>query len=114
MFENLAEKSDDKLDLKKSRGGVADIEFIVQMLVWSNAHQCNELTEHPDNVRLSESARSLGLISDEMKRSLISAYIKYRELYHLKSLNNEEKTVQHSFVKLNKDEVSKVWQHLFN
>ncbi|NVK24551.1 MAG: bifunctional [glutamate--ammonia ligase]-adenylyl-L-tyrosine phosphorylase/[glutamate--ammonia-ligase] adenylyltransferase [Gammaproteobacteria bacterium] len=113
MFDNLSKESEQQFDLKQSRGGVADIEFIVQMLVLSQANRYAELTNYPDNVRLIEIASNLALITEQDKQALTAAYIDYRDLYHLQSLNSEEKLVDKESINDHKQNVVEVWHRLF-
>ncbi len=51
MREALATKDKDKFDLKQSKGGIADIEFIVQFGVLDQAAKNIALTTYTDNVQ---------------------------------------------------------------
>ena len=51
MRSNLSQHDPDRFDLKQDRGGIVDIEFLVQFLVLLNAHKFNALVTYPDNVR---------------------------------------------------------------
>jgi len=51
MRASLVEKESGKFDLKQSKGGIADIEFIVQYGVLSQAEKFPALTTYTDNVR---------------------------------------------------------------
>jgi len=52
----------DLFDLKHDRGGMIDIEFIVQMLVLAHARRRPELTANAGNIALLKLAAKLGLI----------------------------------------------------
>lgn len=112
MFDNLSKEKPDMFDLKQSRGGIADIEFISQFIVLSQAKVHSELLSFPDNVRILEQALRLNLLSDEQAHQLTSAYLEYRAKYHLASLNNEPKLLPTKLVKTQSEAVKAVWQKL--
>lgn len=112
MFENLATEQADTFDLKQSRGGIADIEFISQFLVLSHAVNEPELTIYPDNVRLLEQALKFDLLTEEQVQQLITAYLDYRSRYHIASLNQAPKLVSKELVTTHSDRVKHIWQSI--
>lgn len=112
MFENLSKEQADTFDLKQSRGGIADIEFISQFLVLSHAVNEPELTTYPDNVRLLEQALKFDLLTEEQVQQLITAYLDYRSRYHLASLNQAPKLVNKEQVATHSDRVKLIWQSI--
>lgn len=113
MFSNLNQEHDGLFDLKQSRGGIADIEFISQLLVLDNSEQYPVLASLPDNIRLLKQACKLELISEQAYQDLVDGYILYRRLYHIASLNGDKKLVPLSQVAAQRDKVTSVWQQLF-
>lgn len=113
MFENLNKEKNGLFDLKQSRGGIADIEFISQLLVLSKSHEHPELTNLPDNVRVLQLASQLGLVEKTDYKLLVEAYLLYRRLYHIASLNGDEKLAQMYDVEKSRDRVTAIWQSLF-
>ncbi|MCP4671620.1 MAG: bifunctional [glutamate--ammonia ligase]-adenylyl-L-tyrosine phosphorylase/[glutamate--ammonia-ligase] adenylyltransferase, partial [Desulfobacula sp.] len=79
-------------DLKQSRGGVVDIEFLVQYLVLNNAHTSPDITIWTDNIRLLESLDTEGIITGPMSEQLQKAYVVMRKAIH--RLNLQEKSLQ--------------------
>jgi glutamate-ammonia-ligase adenylyltransferase len=69
-------------DLKHDRGGMIDIEFMVQYLVLAHAHRYPALTANDGNIALLKLAGELGLIPAELAESVRSAYRKFRRLQH--------------------------------
>src|SRR5258708_36567479 len=69
-------------DLKHDRGGMIDIEFIVQMLVLAHAHRRPELTANAGNIALLKLAAKLGLISGDSGDAVADAYREYRRRQH--------------------------------
>lgn len=79
-------------DLKQSRGGIVDIEFLVQYLILLNAHTCPDITVWTDNIRLLESLDAEGIIESEMSELLQKSYVVMRQAVH--RLNLQEKNLQ--------------------
>jgi glutamate-ammonia-ligase adenylyltransferase len=113
MFDNLSKEKEGLFDLKQSRGGIADIEFISQLLVLSKSVEYPELANIPDNVRVLHLASKLGLISDSDHKMLVAAYIQYRELYHIASLNAGETLVKLDEINKSKNNVINIWKKMF-
>ena len=113
MIDNLAKESDGAFDLKQSRGGIADIEFISQYLVLAHSHAYPELAVFPDNVRILQQACKQEVLSEADTATLSKAYIAYRERYHALSLNNQAKTVGRVEVEQYSSPVCQLWSELF-
>ncbi len=77
-------------DLKQGRGGIIDIEFIVQYLVLRYAEKHPDLTVWTDNVRQLETLVKEGILLQDDADILKSAYLKFRRAAH--HLNLEEKS----------------------
>ena len=56
--------------LKHDRGGIVDVEFIVQYLVLGHAHRHAELTGNIGNMALLKLAAGLGLIPAELAEAV--------------------------------------------
>jgi glutamate-ammonia-ligase adenylyltransferase len=78
----------DLFDLKHDRGGMIDIEFIVQYLVLAHAHRHAELVANSGNIALLRVAAALGLISGDAAETVGSAYREFRRLQHGLRLND--------------------------
>ena len=74
-------------DLKHDRGGMIDIEFVVQYLVLGHAHRHAELTRNAGNIALLRIAAQLGLISRESAEAVGDAYRDFRRRQHWLRLN---------------------------
>jgi len=84
MRENLSRDDKDHFDLKHGRGGLVDIEFLVQYAVlrWAGEHPA--LLRWTDNLRLLETLADEGLWSREDADDLAAIYRRYRaRLHHL-------------------------------
>ena len=67
-------------DVKHDRGGMVDIEFIVQMLVLSYSAEHPQLVNNFGNSLLLEMAGEIGLVPSELAQQGVSAYRRYRNI----------------------------------
>ena len=77
----------DLFDLKHDRGGMIDIEFIVQYLVLAHAERYPQLTGNLGNIALLKMAGELGLIPLATAMTVRDGYREYRRLQHAERLN---------------------------
>ncbi len=76
-------------DLKHDRGGIIDVEFIVQYLVLGHAHAQEELTGNIGNLALLKLAARLGLVGEPSAQAAHDAYRRFRQLQHSLRLQGE-------------------------
>jgi glutamate-ammonia-ligase adenylyltransferase len=76
-------------DIKQDRGGIVDIEFIVQYLVLLHAHQYPELLNYPDNVRQIQSLAETGILKENTAHLLRRTYLVYRATTHRLDLSEK-------------------------
>jgi len=76
-------------DLKQGRGGMVDIEFLVQYLILLTSHEYHQLVKWTDNVRLLNSLSRANILDEKTAYFLRMAYLIYRADAHRLSL--EEK-----------------------
>ena len=69
-------------DLKHDRGGMVDIEFIVQYLVLAHSGRHPELLDNAGNIALLGRAAEAGLIDRSLATGVANAYRRYRQLQH--------------------------------
>ncbi|MFM1928354.1 MAG: Bifunctional glutamine synthetase adenylyltransferase/adenylyl-removing enzyme [Pseudomonadota bacterium] len=69
-------------DLKHDRGGMVDIEFMVQALVLRYSHQHASLTGNIGNIALLHLAGQLGLIPVDLATAVANAYRELRRQQH--------------------------------
>lgn len=86
MLEGHPNKSS-QFDIKHDRGGMVDIEFIVQFLVLAHAATHPELLDNAGNIALLERAARAGLIPQDAAHRCAQAYRDYRKRQHLLRLN---------------------------
>ncbi|PHS22512.1 MAG: bifunctional [glutamate--ammonia ligase]-adenylyl-L-tyrosine phosphorylase/[glutamate--ammonia-ligase] adenylyltransferase [Methylophaga sp.] len=80
MRDSLDKSTQQQFDLKQGRGGITDIEFLVQfaVLAWSATE--TKLLEYTDNIRILEVLSAVGKLSDDDRTMLADAYRFYRRL----------------------------------
>ncbi|CAK0758770.1 Glutamine synthetase adenylyl-L-tyrosine phosphorylase / Glutamine synthetase adenylyl transferase [Gammaproteobacteria bacterium] len=78
-----------QFDLKQDRGGIADIEFLVQYAVLRYAHTYPELTRWTDNIRQIDTLRDCNLISANDAATLQEIYRRLRHAVHRSTLQGE-------------------------
>ena len=78
-------------DVKYARGGVVDVEFIVQYLVLSKSADCPELLENYGNIALLRMAAERGLIPADLAEQARIAYRYYRKQQHNTKLRDAKK-----------------------
>jgi glutamate-ammonia-ligase adenylyltransferase len=76
-------------DLKHDRGGIVDIEFMVQFLVLGHASRHEALTGNIGNLALLRLAAQLGLIDGAPAEAAHAAYREFRRLQHGLRLQGE-------------------------
>jgi len=113
MRTELSKSRDGQFDLKQDRGGLADIEFLVDYWVLSNSADHPELVEYPDNVRQLEALERVGLVPAERCQRLISIYLALRERSHLLALNDDSRVVAAGEFEDESRFVASVWDEVF-
>ena len=101
-------------DLKHDRGGIVDVEFIVQFLVLAHAHAHAELTGNIGNLALLRLAGKLGLIDAALAERVHDSYREFRGIQHSLRLQGEQ------YARLARDEsaplvapVLQLWEAVF-
>jgi glutamate-ammonia-ligase adenylyltransferase len=116
MFDAHATKgsqADEVFDLKHDRGGLIDVEFIVQYLVLGYAHVHPELTGNLGNIALLRIASELGLIPPALAETVRNAYRDFRRLQHMLRLNNAKARVAPGSIGDRVAAVRELWRLVF-
>lgn len=113
MRESLGKEASDEFDLKQGRGGIADIEFMVQYGVLKWAHNVPSLTTFTDNIRLLEGFAEHGLMSRGDVATLSDSYRAYRAEVHKLTLQERPAMLEGKRFAKQRAAVSLVWRHLF-
>ncbi len=88
MLESHAANVD---DVKHARGGIIDVEFIVQYLILAHAGQHPALLANSGNIALLAAAAEAGLIPAQLAEEARKAYRLYRRLQHASRLDGNDK-----------------------
>ncbi|WP_338040310.1 hypothetical protein [Methylocucumis oryzae] len=112
MREALATKETGQFDLKHSKGGIADIEFIVQFGVLALSARYPELTEYTDTMRLLSRLNQVGFLTTEATSVLQTAYCRYRDNGHKLVLQGGKTLVDALSVTELSTAVVALWQQL--
>lgn len=113
MRSELSRSTGGQFDLKQDRGGIADLEFMVQYTVLAHAAQSPALLSATDNVGLLETASAFGALSDSDAQDLIAAYLHLREITHRRALQGEKALVEiDAATAKHRDRVMSLWQRL--
>ena len=110
MRGELDRSDSSRFDLKQGRGGITDIEFMVQYGVLRWAHDHPSVLEYTDNLRLLERFTDLGLITSAMGNTLHDAYFAYRAAVHRAALQEIDSLVDGSDFADHRQQVTKFWQ----
>ncbi len=114
MLDAHASKSETEFDLKHDRGGIVDVEFIVQYLVLGYASRHAELTGNLGNIALLRIAAELGLIPARLAEPVGNAYREYRRLQHARRLSaNPKARVERDSIARHAAAVDELWQAVF-
>jgi glutamate-ammonia-ligase adenylyltransferase len=94
MRDHLGEQKEgqitDKYHLKQDKGGIVDIEFIVQYGVLANVQQHPSLLTYTDNMRILDGFAETGLMAVEDTEKLQGIYLNYRAESHRRALQKEK------------------------
>lgn len=99
----------DKFDLKQSKGGIADIEFIVQFGVLDQASKNVALTTYTDNVRLLDGLQAQGFMSKDQAEMLKAIYCAYRDYGHKLVLQGDRAVIDEAEIAGMKARVEQMW-----
>lgn len=103
----------DWFDVKHSRGGMLDAEFVVQYLVLSQSAQHPELVANLGNIALLQRAEKAGLLPAGVGQAAASAYRELRRMQHTSRLDEGSGLVPEALVTTPRDAVLALWQAVF-
>ncbi len=90
MLKTKASKLPGVFHLKNDKGGITDIEFMVQYAVLAHACKDKSLCEYSDNVRLLERLAGGGFISNSMVTEMTDIYCRFRNIMHRMALQSQK------------------------
>lgn len=101
-------------NVKYARGGVVDVEFIVQYLVLSQSQYEPKLLENYGNIALLKIAAECGLIDKNLAENCATAYRHYRQIQHNKNLRDWKRAEVNEELLQYYDYVRKLWEQVFD
>lgn len=114
MRDSLDKSTHQQFDLKQGKGGITDIEFMVQfaVLAWSETEP--KLLEYTDNIRVLEALRAVGKLNEDDSNMLADGYRFYRKLANHCVLQDMPAVVPRSDAGDYLAQVQAVWQRWLN
>jgi glutamate-ammonia-ligase adenylyltransferase len=109
MRKELDRSDAEVFDLKHGRGGIGDIEFLVQYLVLSNAANHPDVIFYSDNIRQLDALVAAGCIEQAVGDALQDAYRDYRLRYHHIVLDDRQPVVGQDEFRTERDFVAETW-----
>lgn len=109
MRSNLDKTDTENFDLKQGKGGIGDIEFLVQYLVLANAVNHSSVIEYTDNIRQLDALAADNLIDSATAGKLQDCYRTYRHRAHHLLLNELPTQVPQTEFGEQREYVSEVW-----
>ncbi len=100
-------------DVKYARGGVVDVEFIVQYLILSQARHHPRLLENYGNIALLSMAADLGLVDPVLAENSRTAYRHYRQQQHNTRLRDAVHAQTDTTLLAHYATVRALWQQVF-
>ncbi len=98
--------------LKQDRGGIIDIEFMVQYLILAYACDHPELTRYSDNIRQLETLSECGILESDVVERLIEIYIAMRSTVHRRALQKQNSRVEAGQFVEERRYVADLWHRL--
>jgi len=110
MRAQLDRSGEERFDLKQGRGGIGDIEFLVQYLVLANAAGHPAVIHYSDNVRQLGVLGAAGCLPRADAATLQDVYRRYRQRLHRLVLDDRPPLVEPSEVADERTVVGELWQ----
>ena len=109
MRKELDRSDSESFDLKHGRGGIGDVEFLVQYLVLLNARDHHDVIFYSDNIRQLDALVDAACIELSVGRALQDAYRDYRLRYHHLGLDDQSALVSQEEFLPQREFVTKTW-----
>jgi glutamate-ammonia-ligase adenylyltransferase len=113
MRAELSLAKEGSFDIKQDRGGIADIEFLVDYWVLAHSADHPELVEFPDNIRQLEALARAELVPEELCLRLKDSYLALRQRVHELALDEGGRVVPAAEFAAVREFVSGVWREVF-
>ena len=113
MRKELDKSDGEHFDLKQGRGGIGDIEFIVQYLVLAHARDKPAVIHYPDNIRQLATLAAAGCLPEDRALRLQDVYRAYRLRLHRLALDENASVVNAGEFVDERDSVVETWASVF-
>ena len=100
-------------NVKYARGGIVDIEFVVQYLILQYAGQYPDLLHNYGNIALLSIAANNGLINTEVAEACRLAYRYYRQIQHQSNLRDKTIKKADDCLMNHYQSVKSLWSQIF-
>lgn len=112
MYDNLGDHAPGRFDLKYARGGITDIEFLVQYMVLLHTSSQPALVCFSDNIRQLDALALAGVLKPDDVSVLADAYRAYRKRLHALTLQEIPGVVGEGEFTEYRQAVTRLWQDL--
>ena len=112
IYRSKRPPENERRDLKQSRGGMVDIEFLVQYWVLAQANSIGSDRLYSDNIRLLNELFRLNLITSSQSQ-LAEIYTDYHRLLHESVLQNQSSEVDAEIIETQVNHVVNCWNECF-
>ena len=99
-------------DIKQDRGGIIDVEFMVQYLILAHASAHPALTENIGNLALLQRCADLGFIDASLANAVMQAYRQYRAWLHAAKLQGSHAVIDAEMAQSAQHAVVQLWQQV--
>ena len=114
MRERIASShSHSLLDVKYARGGLTDVEFIIQYIVLAYSVSYPALTDNIGNIALLKRAADYSIINQSLAQAVGDAYRAYRKIAHNQVLHDHPPPVDQTQLLQHYATVRELWQQVF-
>ncbi len=103
-------EAEEAFNLKQDRGGIVDIEFLVQYSALACSARHANLMEFTDNIRILDAMEVSGVIAPAEAETLREAYKAFRALGHRQTLQDKSNTVSDHDLEDYREAVTTLWQ----
>ncbi|MEA3415408.1 MAG: bifunctional [glutamate--ammonia ligase]-adenylyl-L-tyrosine phosphorylase/[glutamate--ammonia-ligase] adenylyltransferase [Thermodesulfobacteriota bacterium] len=110
MRKELLSPEPELFNLIKDKGGIIDIEFLVQYLVLLKSYEHAELLKWTDNVRILETLTQTRVIDKDIAIFLKEAFLTYRSALHRLRLQEKPARVPEKEFYGLREKVKKIWK----
>ncbi|MEI2742980.1 MAG: bifunctional [glutamate--ammonia ligase]-adenylyl-L-tyrosine phosphorylase/[glutamate--ammonia-ligase] adenylyltransferase [Candidatus Competibacter sp.] len=112
MRAELDTGTSERFDLKQGRGGIADIEFMVQYKILAHAHRYPDLLTYTDNIRQLDGLERAGILSVADAARLRNAYRNLRRRIHWLKLQELPACAPSDEAAEIRESVARIWRRL--